>query len=79
MAEPTSFKPEVLAQGEWCPNALRFATKKESDAYLFDLGLRWFGFTDSRSTPCDDPVTHVWVEALDKALPIEVVESAGGS
>ena len=66
MAEPTSWKPEVQAQGEWCPNSLRFATKEESDSYLSDLLMRWFVPTDSRSVPCDDPATHVWVE--DKGL-----------
>jgi hypothetical protein len=60
--EYRSFKPEVFTEGAWYPNALRFATKEESDAYGRDLLSRWFVPTDSRSVPCDDPVTHVWVE-----------------
>jgi hypothetical protein len=38
-----SFKPEVIADstGQWCGNALRFATREEAEANVKDLERRW--------------------------------------
>jgi hypothetical protein len=62
MAEPTSFRPEVFVQGEWVANALRFATYSEAKSYAQDLYSRWTLCEGFQAEPCDDPVTHVWVD-----------------
>lgn len=54
-----SWRPEMLCEGKWETNGLRFATKEEADKYGRDLLNRWLVPTDSRSVECDDPVTHV--------------------
>ena len=61
---PTSWKPEVIADmsGEWCGNALRFATKEEAEANVRDLASRWLLVTDTRVIPSDDPVNYRWVD-----------------
>lgn len=41
-------------------NAARFATQKEAEAYGFDLGMRWFGFDDSKILESPDPVNARW-------------------
>ena len=45
-----SYKPEVMVAGEtkWCGNALRFATEKEAQDYVFDLAMRWTAVGDTR-------------------------------
>ena len=52
-----SFKPEVIADssGQWCGNALRFATREEAEANVQDLMMRWFAVRDTRVVGCDDP------------------------
>jgi len=55
-----SWKPQVLVQGEWCSNALRFATKDEAEANARDLMRRWVLVRDSRAHQSDDPVNYVW-------------------
>src|SRR5215472_1149589 len=39
----TSYKVEVIADssGQWCSNALRFATEEEAKVYGDDLFMRW--------------------------------------
>jgi hypothetical protein len=55
----SSFKAEVIADssGEWCSNGLRFATRKEAEAYGLDLSLRWTAVRDFRVVESVDPVT----------------------
>lgn len=38
-----SYKAEVIADssGQWCGNALRFATREEAEVYARDLFSRW--------------------------------------
>lgn len=59
---PRSFATEVIADnsGKWCGNQLRFATKAEADAYVFDLSLRWTLVRDWRSVESPDPVNARW-------------------
>lgn len=59
-----SFKPEVIADssGEWCGNALRFATRDEAERYVIDLSYRWTAVRDTRVIESDDPVTHAIVD-----------------
>jgi hypothetical protein len=54
----TSFKTEVLVQGTWSSNALRFATKEEAEASGRELLGRWFLPSDSRATESEDPVNY---------------------
>ncbi len=56
-----SWRPEVqtAADGDaWTPNAMRFATKEESDQWAKDLSFRWTAVTDIRSVEVDDPVNY---------------------
>jgi hypothetical protein len=53
-----SFKAEVIADrtGEWCANALRFATREEADAYVRDLSCRWTAVQSTRVIESSDNV-----------------------
>lgn len=57
-----SWKPEVIADssGKWIANQLRFATKEEAEANVFNLMMRWTSVSDTRAVECDDPVTAIW-------------------
>ena len=59
-----SFKPEVIADssGQWCGNALRFATREEAEANVQDLMMRWFAVRETRVVESDDPVNYRWEE-----------------
>jgi hypothetical protein len=59
-----SFKPEVIAEssGQWCGNALRFATREEAEANVRDLMMRWFAVRETRVVESDDPVNYRWDE-----------------
>ena len=59
-----SFKPEVVADssGQWCGNALRFATREEAEANVHDLMMRWFAVRETRVVESDDPVNHRFVD-----------------
>jgi hypothetical protein len=59
-----SWKPEVIADnsGKWVGNALRFATREEAEANVYDLSMRWFAVRDTRVVECDDPVNYRWVD-----------------
>lgn len=54
----TSWAPEVLVEGKWSGNALRFATEEEAAHWANALLLRWFVPTDSRAVPSTDPVNY---------------------
>ena len=55
-----SFKAEGIADssGEWVGNALRFATRKEAEDYVFDLSMRWTLVCDTRVVESDEPVNY---------------------
>ena len=59
-----SWKPEVIADssGQWCGNALRFATREEAEANVADLKARWWLVTDTRVVESDDPVNYRWID-----------------
>lgn len=65
-----SYKPEVIADstGNWCGNALRFATREEAEANVADLMSRWFSVTDTRVVESDDPVNYSYVNGKLEAL-----------
>lgn len=54
----TSYKPEVLINGQWSSNSLRFATDKEALASARELMSRWFVPVDGRAGTSNDVVNH---------------------
>lgn len=54
----TSWKPEVLVDGQWSTNALRYATKAEAEASVRELMSRWWVPTDGRASESSDPVNY---------------------
>lgn len=69
-----SWKPEVLVDGDWCSNSLRFETQAEAEAYAKDLFNRWLLCKDHRAVEDTDPVNYVWDADAYKAVAIESVE-----
>src|SRR3954462_10143799 len=59
---PRSYKPEVIADniGHWAGNALRFATREEAEAQVFDLMMRWASVRETRVVESDDPPNYRW-------------------
>jgi len=57
-----SFKPEVIADstGKWCDNALRFTTREEAEAQVFNLMMRWTAVRETRVVESDDPPNYRW-------------------
>lgn len=69
-----SFAPEVLVDGKWSGNSLRFATREEAEGNVMNLMSRWFVPTDSRVVESDDAVNYRWVDgkglqAVDATTP----------
>jgi hypothetical protein len=70
-----SWKPEVIADtsGQWCGNALRFATREEAEANVRDLIMRWFAVRDTRVVDSDEPVNYRYVDGrLESITPEEL-------
>lgn len=57
-----SFKPQVFVQGQWSNNAIRFATRAESDQYARDLMSRWTLVDTYRTVLSDDDVNYRYVD-----------------
>jgi len=53
-----SWKPEVLVDGQWATNALRFATEEEAFGSMMMLRMRWWVPTDGRATESEDPINY---------------------
>ena len=53
-----SWKPEVLVDGQWSTNGLRFATEQEACGSVMLLRMRWWVPTDGRATESEDPVNY---------------------
>jgi len=53
-----SWKPEVLVDGRWSSNALRFATQEEAFGSMMMLRMRWWVPTDGRATESEDAVNY---------------------
>lgn len=58
-----SFAPQVVADGSgnFCGNALRFATREEAEANVAALASRWWLVTDTRVVESDDPPRHTYI------------------
>jgi hypothetical protein len=61
-----SYKVEVIADssGKWAGNQLRFATRKEAEAYGSDLAMRWTLVRETRVVESDEPVTHAFTRDI---------------
>lgn len=57
-----SWKPEVLVDGKWATNALRFATAAEAEGSVRELMSRWWVPTDGRAAESEDPVNYRFVD-----------------
>jgi hypothetical protein len=59
------YKAQVIADssGQWCSNALVFATVKEAQGYNADLYSRWTSVRQVRVIPIDEEPTHFWTDA----------------
>jgi hypothetical protein len=58
-----TFKPQVEVNGQWCDNALVFATYEEAFSSVRYLSYRWMLVTDSRVIGSTDPVNYRLTEA----------------
>ena len=58
-----SYAPEVIADssGQWCGNALRFATREEAENNVRDLMMRWMRVRDTRVVESNDPVNYTYI------------------
>jgi hypothetical protein len=73
-----SFKPEVIvdASGQWCGNALRFATREEAEANVRDLMMRWFAVRETRIVESDDLVNYRYINGRLESLTTEAATPA---
>ena len=53
-----SWKPEVLVDGQWSTNGLRFATVEEACGSVMLLRMRWWVPTDGRAAESEDSVNY---------------------
>ena len=60
-----SYKPEVLVNGTWAGNALRFSSPEEAFGSLMALRMRWWVPEDGRVTESEDPVNYRFVDGRD--------------
>jgi len=60
-----SWKPEVLVDGKWSTNALRFATAEEAFGSMMALRIRWWVPTDGRAAESEDPVNYRFENGRD--------------
>jgi hypothetical protein len=57
-----SWKPEVMVNGQWASNALRFKTKEEAESNAANLMYRWTMVQDFRAGESEDEPTHAWID-----------------
>lgn len=60
-----SYRPEVLVEGKWAANGLRFASPEEAFGSLMALRMRWWVPTDGRVTESEDPINYRFVDGKD--------------
>ena len=65
MKNNKSWKPEVLVDGKWSTNGLRFATAEEAFGSMMALRIRWWVPTDGRATESEDPVNYRFENGRD--------------
>lgn len=59
-----SWKPEVEVNGQFCGNAVVFATKEEAEQSAKDLFNRWTLCTGHRAVESSDAVNYVIKEGV---------------
>ncbi len=59
---PNSWAPEVLVEGKWSRNAVRFSKEADARAAASDLFSRWTACRDHRATPADEAPNCTLVE-----------------
>jgi hypothetical protein len=64
-----SWKPEVLVEGKWATNGLRFATEVEAYESAVQTQMRWWMVEDVRAAESTDPVNYRFVDGRN--VPIE--------
>lgn len=60
-----SWKPEVMVDGKWAGNALRFATQEEAFGSVMALRMRWWVPEDGRAVESEDPVNYRFENGRD--------------
>ena len=53
-----SWKPEVLVEGKWATNGLRFATEEEAYGSAMLTRMRWWLVEDVRAAESEDPINY---------------------
>jgi len=56
-----SWKPEVLVEGKWSTNGLRFGTQTEAFESAMQTRMRWL-VDDVRATESEDPINYQLTE-----------------
>jgi hypothetical protein len=69
--QPRSYMTEVLVEGSWSSNALRFATAHEAEMAGRELLSRWMVPTDYRAAPSEDPPNYRMTGEYQRAERIE--------
>lgn len=68
---PNSWAPEVLVEGKWSRNSIRFATQREAAADASGLMWRWTAVRDSRATPADEAPNSVFADGRSVFTPAQ--------
>ena len=63
-----SWKPEVLVDGQWATNGLRFATQEEAFGSAMLTRMRWWVVEDVRATESEDPINYRFEDNNNVAL-----------
>lgn len=66
-----SWKPEVLVEGKWATNGLRFATEVEAYESAVQTQMRWWMVEDVRAAESEDPVNYRIAQG--KLIAVELV------
>lgn len=66
-----SYKIEVLVEGKWSTNGLRFATEAEAAAAADELLSRWWVPDAGRAAESTDPVNYRFDFAANRSVRIE--------
>jgi hypothetical protein len=74
-----SWKPEfqVVNDGAWYDNALRFETQLEATLFAADKMIHWTATTDSRVVESEDPANYAWSNATG-LVPLPKKEKTNG-
>jgi len=76
-----SWAPQVIADnsGKFVGNALRFATKEEAEANVYDLAMRWILVRETRVVESDEPVNYRYIDGKLQAVEPPIQEVVDGT